>query len=117
MIAATIVHEATHARLTSCGIAYEEAQRLRVERVCVGQELVFGAKLPDRKPVRERAERTLEWIGDPAYSQYWTNKAFDDRFVEKHLKVLRESGFPNWLLKVVVSVRTLVLRLRWSRRD
>jgi hypothetical protein len=117
VIAATIVHEATHARLTSCGIAYEEALRPRVEQVCVRQELAFGAKLPDGKLVRERAERTLEWIGDPAYSEYWTNKAFDDQFVAANLTALRDFGFPNWLLKVVVSVRTLLLRLRRPPRD
>src|SRR5262245_47027400 len=38
LIAATIVHEATHARLWHCGIGYEEDQRHRVEAVCVRRE-------------------------------------------------------------------------------
>src|SRR5262249_52879499 len=35
MIASTIVHEATHARLQRCGIGYEEELRGRVEAVCL----------------------------------------------------------------------------------
>jgi hypothetical protein len=35
MIASTIVHQATHARLMRCGIGYEMELRARVEAACV----------------------------------------------------------------------------------
>src|SRR5258708_5937554 len=56
LIAATIVHEATHARLWHCGFGYEEGVRARVENVCARRELAFAAKLPSRQPVRARGE-------------------------------------------------------------
>jgi hypothetical protein len=41
MIASTIVHEATHARLMRCGIWYEtELRRGRNRLVCVGSSLL-----------------------------------------------------------------------------
>jgi hypothetical protein len=46
VIASIIVHEATHARLWTCGIAYEEGLRARVEAVCLRREIAFSAKLP-----------------------------------------------------------------------
>ena len=44
-IALTIVHEATHARLSCVG--YDEPLRGRVERICNYQALVFASRLPE----------------------------------------------------------------------
>jgi hypothetical protein len=96
MIAATIVHEATHARLLRCGIGYEENLRARVEAVCLRRELAFAAKLPDGQQVREQAERALEaWI---------------ERERSGYIQMLRYVGFPDWLARTTLACRTLV----WS---
>jgi hypothetical protein len=116
LIAATIVHEATHARLRSCGIDYPEARRPRVEEVCVRRELAFAAELPNGNLVRERAERMLGWITQPAYAGYWTDQSFENRFVERNIEALRADGAPEWFLKVVATVRALIVRLRRRRR-
>ena len=44
-IALTIVHEATHARLSCFG--YDEPLRGRLERICNYQALVFASRLPE----------------------------------------------------------------------
>ena len=59
LIAAAIVHEATHARLWHRGFGYEEDVRARVEYICIRRELAFSAKLPSGQAVRSRAERKL----------------------------------------------------------
>jgi hypothetical protein len=112
VIAATIVHEATHARLMSCGIGYAEALRTRVERICVRRELAFAAKLPDGTRVREKAEQTLSWLKEPGYSEVLTNQALEKRFVEGSAKVLHELGVPNWLVKIALAVRALIMKVR-----
>jgi len=59
-IAASIVHEATHARIAvRCGPLPEE-QRPREERVCRKAELEFGLALPDGGVVVERARSALK---------------------------------------------------------
>lgn len=58
-IAASIVHEATHARVTQmCGPLPPE-QRPREERLCRKAELEFGLALPDGAVVVERARSSL----------------------------------------------------------
>jgi len=58
-IAASIVHEATHARVARrCG-ALPLAQRPREERLCRQAELEFGLALPDGQVVVERARASL----------------------------------------------------------
>jgi hypothetical protein len=58
-IAASIVHEATHARIAGrCG-PLPESQRPREERACRRAELEFGQALPDGAVVVERARAAL----------------------------------------------------------
>jgi hypothetical protein len=58
-IAASIVHEATHARVARrCGPLPQE-QRAREERLCRRAELELGLALPDGKLVVERARFAL----------------------------------------------------------
>jgi hypothetical protein len=58
-IAASIVHEATHARVASmCGPLSQEL-RPREERLCRKAELEFGLALPDGAVVVERARASL----------------------------------------------------------
>jgi hypothetical protein len=97
LLAAVIVHEATHARLRHCGIGYEEAQRPRIEEICLRREIAFGAKLPNGEAVRDQAERTL---GLCATGEYWTSAAFRERYIEGGVEILRYVGAPDWLARV-----------------
>jgi len=58
-IAATIVHEGTHARLSRLGLAARPGQLSREERICRRAELEFGLALPDGAVVVERARQSL----------------------------------------------------------
>jgi len=105
VIASTIVHEATHARLSHCGIRYERTLRPRVEAVCFRRELAFAAKLPNGEQVRERAQRMLALCTS---DDFWTDAAFRERHVEGSLNALRHLGTPDWLVRLFA--------LRMSRR-
>ena len=100
IIAATIVHEATQARLCRCGIGYDEDVRGRVEAVCLRRELAFAHKLPDGARVREHA---LEVLAMPCSS--WTDRASRDRDLEGSVEALRHLGFPNWLVRALLAIR------------
>lgn len=62
-VAATILHEAMHARLDSLGFPLEMEDRARQERFCRRAELEFGALVPGGEKVIERACETIE-LGD-----------------------------------------------------
>jgi hypothetical protein len=109
MIASTIVHEATHARLRRCGIGYETKLRARVEAVCARRELAFANKLPNGGQVRESAERLLELCADDGY---WSNTAFEERYVEGSIEAMRHLGVPDWLVHVLPTFRSLNLSIR-----
>jgi hypothetical protein len=110
VIASTIVHEATHARLMRCGIGYDEELRGRVEAVCLRSELAFAAKLPNGDQVRDRVERTLELC---TTNGHWSNAAFEKRYIEGASEAARHLGIPDWLLRTVLALRAL--RLSVSR--
>jgi hypothetical protein len=109
LIAATIVHEATHARLFHCGIGYDEKQRSRVERICFRRELAFAGKIPNGAHVREMVERTLPLSED---EKYWTNEGFEGRHNQVHTEALRDLGAPEWLVRTLLLLRGLLVRLR-----
>lgn len=75
-IAASIVHEATHARVAQrCG-PLPEPMRPREERLCRRAELEFGLALPDGQVVIERAHRSLAMTDrDVAPKVDWTEAA------------------------------------------
>jgi hypothetical protein len=110
LIAATIVHEATHARLDRCGISYEEELRPKVEAACFRRELAFAAKLPNGEQVREQAERKLAFY---ATQEYWTNAAFAERYVKDHIEALRSLGARDWIGRTALILRAARLRVRY----
>lgn len=59
-IAATILHEAMHARLHRRGIPLERGSRARQERFCRRAEIEFGLAVPDGAAIVERAMAALE---------------------------------------------------------
>ena len=58
-IAATILHEAMHARLDNAGVKYDPAGAAKHERFCRRAEVEFGMVAPDGAPVVERALASL----------------------------------------------------------
>lgn len=58
-VAATILHEAMHARLDRMGVRSECVSRAREERFCRRAEIEFGQAVPGGEPVVERALATL----------------------------------------------------------
>jgi hypothetical protein len=58
-IAATILHEAMHARLHRLGFPLEMADRARQERFCRRAEIEFGHAVPGGAPIVERALESL----------------------------------------------------------
>jgi hypothetical protein len=113
LIAAAIVHEATHARLDRRGIAYDEALRPRLEAVCLRREIAFAAKLPDGAMVRDSAERTLALCDSP---DYWTNAAFAERFDRDNIRELHDLGAPDWLIRAALNLRAATRRMRGLTR-
>lgn len=59
-VAATILHEAMHARLDALGFPLEMEDRARQERFCRRAEIEFGALVPGGERVVERAQ----WSSD-----------------------------------------------------
>jgi len=59
-VAATILHEAMHARLHQLGFPLEMDDRARQERFCRRAELEFGALVPGGENVVARAKQTIE---------------------------------------------------------
>lgn len=58
-VAATILHEAMHARLDNAGVKFESTSAAKHERFCRRAEVEFGMVAPDGAPVVERALASL----------------------------------------------------------
>jgi hypothetical protein len=116
LLAATIVHEATHARRWGCGIRYEEELRSRVEAACIRRELAFSAKLPDGQQVRKRAELALSSsCNQLTLSSVALRKLGDDQAVE-NLRRMGVSDRGVRLLRVVVRTVGVILHpVLWTR--
>jgi hypothetical protein len=116
LLASVIVHEATHARLWSYGIGYDEALRPRVEAICVRRQLAFVKKLPNRQQTQEQAEQALAWANPANLS----NAAFSKRRDDWHIEEARRLGIPDWVVRTMVALRRpiwAVIRFtRWARR-
>jgi hypothetical protein len=58
-LALTLAHEAAHARLDRGGFGYEEDCRLRLERICVNEEIALAEKLPNASALAADARSRL----------------------------------------------------------
>ncbi|UDL88219.1 hypothetical protein LGH82_24120 [Mesorhizobium sp. PAMC28654] len=97
LVASVIVHEATHARLERVGISYEESARARIEQVCIRQQLVFAARLPQAGELQLEASALLENL--PSMS----NEAMAERFSAGWANAARHYKFPEWLIRIAVT--------------
>jgi hypothetical protein len=97
-IASTIVHEAMHARIHHCGIAYDQDDHARIERLCCEAQVAFAQRLPQGKELVERARENLR--RDPLE---WTEAAR----LERELAHAAELWVPKWQIRL--------LQRRWRR--
>lgn len=91
-LAATIVHEATHARLHRAGIGYPAAWQRRIERRCVLEEIAFLRRLPDGGATAARREAEME----PALAGEWW---LPHHAIERAISQARAERVPRWLLR------------------
>jgi hypothetical protein len=108
-LAATIVHEATHARLDRCGVSYEIEFRTRIEAICVRRELAFARTLPSSTEFQAELMRTLEWCA--TNPEYFSDQNFHERDFDGRLKALDYLGMPRWLVRALVTLRSPGRRL------
>ena len=88
-IAATVLHEATHARILWWGIGYEENARRRVETLCVKVELELLAGLPNCERI---VQSRMAWL-----ARGWWD---DADLLERRAQRLAAHGIPNWIVRL-----------------
>lgn len=90
-IAATIVHEATHARFEQRGIEYLTEHRARLERACVREQIRYLEGAGEVELARAYSARLEEMQDAPWWTDEALKKAKQDR-LSKH-------GIPRWLIR------------------
>jgi hypothetical protein len=109
ILASTIVHEATHARLWKMGFRYQEEARPREEAICVRRQAVFSLKLPHGKQVHDEAEQRLAALQSPTFL---SNAAFAQSRDEYGIEELRRLGTPEWAIRSIPVVRRVLRPFR-----
>ncbi len=96
-VAATILHEAMHARLHELGFPLEMEDRARQERFCRRAEIEFGNAVPGGEPVVDRALAALTAVDedvapriDPVLAA-WRVRQVDSEALAR----------PNWLKRSI----------------
>ena len=92
-VAATLVHEATHAWLEHLGFQYTAERRPRIESICFRRELRFARRLPGATDLAAMIEQQL--TRSPEHLT-------DEAFRERTLAELRQLGVPDWLVRLLV---------------
>jgi hypothetical protein len=116
-LAATLVHELTHARLSN--FPYGEAIRIRLERACVRAELGFARRLPDGGAMAAEISARLASLSAEDY----TDAQFEDRqreLADKAYADLRATLSPRtaWIMdRVHPRVRDWGRRLSAATRE
>jgi len=90
VIALSVVHEATHARISSRGIPYDPAHQARIERVCVHEEVSLVRLLANGS---ERAAQLISHLDTP----WWTAEQVRDRKIRA-----LEMNAPPWLTRFFI---------------
>jgi hypothetical protein len=87
-VAATILHEAMHARLHALGFPLEMEDRARQERFCRRAEIEFGALVPGGERVVERAQWTSD-LSDEEVAPVIDPRLASERIAEVDRAALR----------------------------
>ena len=108
-VAATIVHEATHAWLAYHGIMTTSERRQRIEAICFRSEAAFARCLPDGEEMATLYEDCASGIlAEPAAE--WSDEALRRAQVQD----LRDLGVPKWFVNSVVRISTKLPNVRCS---
>jgi hypothetical protein len=114
-IASAIVHEATHARLETLGIRYDEAVRQRIERICARRELDFARHLSGVDALLEEITWRLDRCSEENASH--TDQNMWEKTNQGNAEILRHLGTPEWVITLMLRARNLVSRIRrFTRR-
>lgn len=90
IIASSIVHEATHARIDNAGISYDSSRkRARIERRCVREEISFIR-------LQNGSEELVKRLESGMANEWWT----EERIALARLSQLRRLGVPDWALNI-----------------
>jgi len=109
-IASAILHEATHARLERYGIVYEEGRRVRIEAICLRRELALAARLPDSAQLQQLISDNLNWhLANP---DFFSDAQFRERRHNGEIEALRHVGVPEWLIRVMPTIQSVISRVR-----
>lgn len=108
-IASTIIHEATHARLERCGIAYNEDRRARIEAVCFRRELALAVRLPDSAELQQDIAQYLDWYA--ANPDYFRDAQFRKRVSAGEIEALRYLDAPEWVIRVALILKSMLGRI------
>ncbi len=95
LLAATLIHESTHARLRRLSWSSYNRDRMRHERVCFRAQSDLLAKLPADVKLQEMVEaqfRSVDW-----------SEADHQEIAE----LVRQHGFPSWFERTLASLRRL----------
>jgi hypothetical protein len=104
-VAATILHEAMHARLHARGVAITPAESHRQERFCRRAEIEFGSLVPGGEPVVQRAMASLA-LTDGEVAPIVDAGLAARRVAEADLAA---SSMPGWLKREIARQRGLDL--------
>jgi hypothetical protein len=101
-VAATILHEAMHARLHRLGVAVAAADRARQERFCRRAEVEFGSLVPGGAPIVERALASLA-LGDVEVAPDIDKSLAAKRIAEADIAALQA---PEWVKRSLARRRS-----------
>jgi hypothetical protein len=105
-VAATILHEAMHARLAKLKLPADVRNRAREERFCRRAEIEFGSLVPGGQPIVERALTTLQST-DEEVAILLDDALAAKRIAQADLEALRA---PKWLKRTLARRRGAHLR-------
>jgi hypothetical protein len=109
-IAATIVHEATHARLERYGIGYRAELRARIEAICFRRELAFAVRLPNSAELQQQIAQCLEWY--QAHPNFFSDATFRERHTAGGIEALRHAGVPDLLIRAMLALKSILEQVR-----
>ena len=100
-IAASIVHEAMHARLRGRGIEYDDANGARIEHICRKAEIAFAKRLPEgAEPVLDRARQMLTAMDRGQSAAVSTAELAEMQRRQEEVR-LQHAVMPRWMKSIL----------------
>ena len=102
-VAAAIVHEITHAWLDHLGFEYTVHRRRRIEAICYRSQAAFARRLPGGEELAADCEACADAVLLQTEAE-WSEHVFRLRAIAQ----LRELGTPEWLVRAVSGITTML---------